>query len=115
MTAHLVSSIDTKDFGAETVRIATAGDYDVGLAKLNLAERQVPIRVKLPDTVRADLDALDRTYPGARFIMTHRDPAKVLADLGSSLDGLEDAEAAARLRARVDVRRQLEAALASAD
>jgi multidrug efflux pump subunit AcrB len=49
----------------ETVRVATAGDYDTGLSKLNLSERQVPIRVKLPDTVRADLAALERlTVPG---------------------------------------------------
>lgn len=51
----------------ETVRVATAGDYDISLAKMNLAERQVPIRVKLPDAVRADLEAIGRlTVPGAR-------------------------------------------------
>lgn len=50
----------------ETVRVATAGDYDQSLAKMNLDERQVPIRVKLPDAVRADLDAIGRlTVPGA--------------------------------------------------
>jgi multidrug efflux pump subunit AcrB len=49
----------------ETVRVATAGDYDVNLTKLNLADRQVPIRVKLPDAVRADLAAIARlTVPG---------------------------------------------------
>jgi len=49
----------------ETVRVATAGDYEQALAKMNLSERQVPIRVKLPDAVRADLDALGRlTVPG---------------------------------------------------
>jgi multidrug efflux pump subunit AcrB len=49
----------------ETVRVATAGDYDIALTKLNLTERQVPIRVKLPDAVRADLSALERlTVPG---------------------------------------------------
>ncbi|HAL38200.1 MAG TPA: RND transporter [Polaromonas sp.] len=49
----------------ETVRVATAGDYDTSLSKLNLSERQVPIRVKLPDAVRADLTALARlTVPG---------------------------------------------------
>jgi multidrug efflux pump subunit AcrB len=49
----------------ETVRVATAGDYDTALSKLNLAQRQVPIRVKLPDAVRADLAALERlTVPG---------------------------------------------------
>jgi multidrug efflux pump subunit AcrB len=49
----------------ETVRVATAGDYDTQLSKLNLSERQVPIRVKLPNAVRADLAALARlTVPG---------------------------------------------------
>ena len=49
----------------ETVRVATAGDYDTNLTKLNLSERQVPIRVKLPNAVRADLDAIARlTVPG---------------------------------------------------
>jgi multidrug efflux pump subunit AcrB len=49
----------------ETVRVATAGDYDQVLAKMNVSERQVPIRVKLPDFVRADLDAIGRlTVPG---------------------------------------------------
>ena len=50
---------------AETVRVATFGDYDVNLAKLNLTQRQVPIRVKLADGMRADLDAISRlTVPG---------------------------------------------------
>ncbi|MET0322927.1 MAG: efflux RND transporter permease subunit [Duganella sp.] len=49
----------------QTVRVATAGDYDTDLTKMNLPERQVPIRVKLPDFVRADLDAIGRlTVPG---------------------------------------------------
>ena len=50
---------------AETLRVATSGDYEIGLAKLNLSERQIPIRVKLPDAVRADISALERlTVPG---------------------------------------------------
>ncbi|RBA24529.1 efflux RND transporter permease subunit [Herminiimonas fonticola] len=49
----------------ETVRVATAGDYDMNLPKLNLSQRQVPILVKLPDNVRADLSAIERlTVPG---------------------------------------------------
>ena len=50
---------------AETLRVATSGDYDVSLPKLTLSERQIPIRVKLPDAARADIDALERlTVPG---------------------------------------------------
>jgi multidrug efflux pump subunit AcrB len=49
----------------ETVRVTTAGDYDVSLPKLNLNERQIPIRVKLPDVVRSDLSTLEElTVPG---------------------------------------------------
>jgi multidrug efflux pump subunit AcrB len=44
----------------ETLRIATQGDYDVSLPKLNLAERQVPIVVKLEDSARKDLSVLER-------------------------------------------------------
>ena len=39
--------------------MATAGDYDFSLPKLNLSERQVPIRVKLPDAMRSDLSSLE--------------------------------------------------------
>ena len=50
---------------AETLRIATAGDYDQGLAKLNLSQRQVPIVVRLPAAARTDLSLLERmTVPG---------------------------------------------------
>jgi len=45
---------------ADTLRIATAGDYDQGLAKLNLEQRQVPIVVKLPPSARQDLALLER-------------------------------------------------------
>jgi multidrug efflux pump subunit AcrB len=52
---------------AETLRIATVGDYDVALPKLNLAQRQVPIVVRLHDDARQHLDVLQRlTVPSSR-------------------------------------------------
>ncbi|MGE5468997.1 MAG: efflux RND transporter permease subunit [Ignavibacteria bacterium] len=52
---------------AETLRIATAGDYDQALAKLNLSQRQIPVVVRLPDAAREDLALLERlAVPGAR-------------------------------------------------
>lgn len=52
---------------ADTLRIATAGDYDQDLAKLNLTKRQVPIVVRLNDEARADFETLKRLpVPGAR-------------------------------------------------
>ncbi len=51
----------------ETLRVATSGDYDVALAKLNLSERQVPIMVKLDAAARQDLSLLERlAVPGAK-------------------------------------------------
>ena len=50
---------------AETLRVATLGDYDQSLAKLNLAQRQVPIVVKLEDSARQNLALLERlSVPG---------------------------------------------------
>ncbi|MCM5679593.1 efflux RND transporter permease subunit [Schlegelella sp. S2-27] len=52
---------------AEALRIATTGDYDQELAKLNLSERQVPMVVRLSDAARNDLETLKRLpVPGAR-------------------------------------------------
>ena len=52
---------------ADTLRVATAGDFDQALAKLNLAQRQVPVVVRLPAQARTDLDLLRQLpVPGAR-------------------------------------------------
>jgi multidrug efflux pump subunit AcrB len=52
---------------AETLRIATLGDYDWLLPKLNLAQRQVPVMVRLNESGRADLALLERlAVPAAR-------------------------------------------------
>ncbi|MDR7378630.1 multidrug efflux pump subunit AcrB [Rhodoferax ferrireducens] len=51
----------------ETLRIATVGDFDVSLPKLNLSQRQVPIVVKLDDAARKDLGVLERlAVPGSK-------------------------------------------------
>lgn len=63
---------------AETLRIATSGDYGQALAKLNLSERQVPIVVRLADAGRDDPDTLRRLpVPGARGPV----PLESVADL----------------------------------
>ena len=45
---------------ADTLRIATAGDYDQELAKLNLADRQIPVVVKLRSSALQDINLLSR-------------------------------------------------------
>ncbi|MFC3532762.1 efflux RND transporter permease subunit [Vogesella facilis] len=43
---------------ASTVRMATYGDFSSSLAKLNLPQRQVEVRVRLDDASRQNLDAI---------------------------------------------------------
>ena len=51
----------------ETLRIATQGDYDAALPKLNLSQRQIPIVVQLDAAARTDLDLLGRLMvPGVK-------------------------------------------------
>ncbi len=50
---------------AETIRIATIGDFDTNLPKLNLPERQLPIVVRFAENARSNLDQLARlSVPG---------------------------------------------------
>ena len=52
---------------SDTLRVATLGDYDAALPKLNLSQRQVPIVVKLEADARKDLSVLERLMvPGSR-------------------------------------------------
>lgn len=52
---------------ADTLRIATTGDYEQNTAKLNLSQRQVPVMVKFKDASREDLSRFERMLvPGSR-------------------------------------------------
>jgi multidrug efflux pump subunit AcrB len=70
---------------SDSLRIATAGDYDAGLAKLNLAERQVPIVVRLPQDARGDLELLARLpVPGRRGNVMLGNVANISVESGPS-------------------------------
>ena len=43
---------------SQTIRIATLGDIDQNAAKFSLSDRQVPIRVRLPESARQDLSTI---------------------------------------------------------
>ncbi|GBU19099.1 MULTISPECIES: efflux RND transporter permease subunit [Methylobacterium] len=47
------------DLIAETVRVGTIGDISANLAKFNAADRQVPIRVQLPEAMRGHLSEIE--------------------------------------------------------
>ena len=52
---------------AETLRVATVGDYDWLLPKLSLAQRQIPVVIRLAAGGRKDLAALERlAVPSAK-------------------------------------------------
>jgi multidrug efflux pump subunit AcrB len=50
----------------ETLRIATSGDFNAALAKLKLDNRQVDIRVRMPEAMRADLQAISSLRVASR-------------------------------------------------
>lgn len=53
--------VTTADLAA-TLRVATVGDYDQALPKLNLDTRQVPILIRLSDTDKKNLSDLQNLY-----------------------------------------------------
>ena len=53
--------VTTQDI-ATTLRIATVGDYEQRLSKLNLDTRQVPIVVRLPDVAKQNINQLEGLY-----------------------------------------------------
>ncbi|GJD35228.1 efflux RND transporter permease subunit [Methylobacterium aerolatum] len=55
VAADLGISTDTI---AETVRVGTIGDIGLNLAKFNATDRQIPIRVQLPEVLRGQLSEL---------------------------------------------------------
>ena len=71
---------------AQTVRVATAGDYDQALPKMNLSDRQVPIRVKLPDTFRSSVAEVEQLMvPSRAGIVPLSNVAKVSMESGPSV------------------------------
>ncbi|QXQ04929.1 efflux RND transporter permease subunit [Sphingosinicellaceae bacterium] len=64
---------------SQTIRIATIGDVPQNLAKFSLSDRQIPIRVQLPESARGDLDTLrNLPVPTANGASV---PLKVVADI----------------------------------
>lgn len=64
---------------SETIRIATLGDIDQNVAKFSVADRQIPIRVVLPETARRSLSTIENLpVPTSRGGTV---PLKVLADV----------------------------------
>ncbi len=69
---------------SQTIRLATIGDVPQNLAKFSLSDRQIPIRVQLPDSARNDIATIrDLPVPTSLAQLTGPSvPLKVLADIG---------------------------------
>jgi len=69
---------------SQAVRLATIGDVPQNLAKFSLSDRQIPIRVQLPESSRTNLDTI-RNMPVPTSVAQVTGPSvplKVLADIG---------------------------------
>ncbi|MDH4234311.1 MAG: efflux RND transporter permease subunit [Gallionella sp.] len=74
----------TAESVGEVVRIATAGDYSAALAKLNLPQRQVPIRVLMPESARQEIEAISRLpVPGKKGYVMLGNVAEISIASGS--------------------------------
>lgn len=51
----------------EAIRMATSGDFDPQVARLNLDNRQIYIRTRLPDSARQDMDTLANLRVQGRY------------------------------------------------
>jgi len=62
----------------DTLRVATSGDFDPQVAKLNLDTRQVYIRVRVPEAARRDIDTISELrVPGRNSLV----PLSSVADI----------------------------------
>ena len=77
-----VTSVDI----ATVVRAATNGDFSTAMPKLNLPQRQVPIRVRLDRSVREDIDAISQLRVAGRNGAV---PISAIADIGMGNDASE--------------------------
>lgn len=80
------------DFGVtsaaigETIRVATLGDYDMFLPKMNLSQRQVPILIRLDEEARNDMAILERLLlPGSHGRVMLGDIATLSIEGGPSI------------------------------
>ncbi|MBP2491792.1 hydrophobe/amphiphile efflux-1 (HAE1) family protein [Methylobacterium sp. PvP062] len=100
VAADLGVSTDTI---AETVRVGTIGDIGMNLAKFNANDRQIPIRVQLPESVRgrlSDLETLKVPVKGGTAV-----PLATVADisLGQGPTGIDRYDRAVRVALEGDM------------
>ncbi|HEY1560785.1 MAG TPA: efflux RND transporter permease subunit [Caulobacteraceae bacterium] len=112
---------------ADTVRIATAGDIDANVSKLDEGERRIPVRVRLPLTDRTDLSLIknlrvptasggvttldsvaDVSFQAGPAVIDRVDRKRNLTVIADTTGGLQVGDATARI-AKLPIMRRLPA------
>ncbi|MFG6441039.1 efflux RND transporter permease subunit [Roseateles sp. LKC17W] len=100
---------------ADTLRVATVGDYAEATPKLNLDQRQLPVIVALATAARDDLDLVRRLpVPGARGPVALENVASLEMDSGPAQIDRQDRRRTVRLDIEANGRplSEIEAAIA---
>lgn len=96
-------SVNTLDL-ANTLRIATTGDYERSLPKMNFDTRQIPIVIRLPDAEKQNLSSLEGLYvPSARGAVQVGEVAKLSFGTGPSEISRMDRERSIKITAESDL------------
>ncbi len=67
----------------DTLRVATSGDFDPSVAKLNLDTRQIYIRVRMPEAARKDLETISNLrVPGRSGLVPLSSVAEITLENG---------------------------------
>ncbi|QTR47971.1 efflux RND transporter permease subunit [Thiothrix litoralis] len=70
---------------SSTIQMATSGDFSAQLPKLNLPQRQIPIRVRLDKSFREDLDQIRQIkIPGSKGMVNLANVAEVRMGSGAA-------------------------------
>ncbi|MFD2264169.1 efflux RND transporter permease subunit [Lacibacterium aquatile] len=88
---------------SQTIRVATIGDVSANLAKFNVGDRQIPVRVQLPDSARGDSSLLESlTVRGSSGQMV---PLAAIAqmELGQGPTGIDRYDRARKIAVEADL------------
>jgi len=88
---------------SQTIRVATIGDVSANLAKFNIGDRQIPIRVQLPDSARGDTGLLESLSVRGTGGQTVPLSAVAIMELGQGPTGIDRYDRARKIAVEADL------------
>lgn len=88
---------------SQTIRVATIGDVSANLAKFNIRDRQIPIRVQLPDSARGDTGLLESLSVRGTGGQTVPLSAVAIMELGQGPTGIDRYDRARKIAVEADL------------